>query len=227
MSPAFVRVQGIYETFRKFITESWTSCYYRGPCGFENLSKDRLTKGFRNFLSLLQTKGLIILWHQQQSLSSISVSVQVSHSGFICRYCYIQFQFKVRAVKELFFWVSSECADINCLSLRFCFTQNAALWKTKPKCNAVFQVIKIDFTFLHCYFRHYELHGYDVSWYIVMYIDVSWCIFIYLDISWYILLYIDVSWYVLIYLDVSWCIFMYLDVSFNTSTTQRHNRRLH
>jgi len=76
MLPAFVRVQGIYETVRNFITASWTSGYWRGDCGFENFSKDRLTKGFRNFLSLLQTRCLIILWHKQQSLSSIDVSIQ-------------------------------------------------------------------------------------------------------------------------------------------------------
>jgi len=61
MLPAFVRVQEIDETVRKFIIESWTSGYYRGDCGFENISKYRLTKDFRYFLSLLQTKGLIII----------------------------------------------------------------------------------------------------------------------------------------------------------------------
>jgi hypothetical protein len=57
MLPAFVKVQEIYKTVRKFITESWTSGYYRGDCGFENLSKDQLSKGFPIFFFTSSDKG--------------------------------------------------------------------------------------------------------------------------------------------------------------------------
>jgi hypothetical protein len=39
MLPASGEVQEIYKTARNFITESWSSGYSQGDCGFENLSK--------------------------------------------------------------------------------------------------------------------------------------------------------------------------------------------